>query len=337
MQMLHEAIDTYINETHERQHHGVATACSTRNISQSLKMCKRYLPDSPLDEFGLEEVCRCLETLASRPVSQATRRRISPRTAENAMKAFRRFCRWLSENEQVKWTQPVDSLPRIRVARGEMPGRHQEPINIQQLATVTQQLDSLGKLIMGLSVNCAMSPIDLATAEIGDFRPPAEGELRWCPRRQKHQHYAHSILLWTEVADLVRWGIRRARELNSERLIVSNNGSSWYTEAGNNPTARCSRWWRKARTNNGGFLDIGQSLANNQGEEVGYRLNDLRRVLPFHLECHHDGVITTFILGHQIPVNQAEVLDMLVVQSRADCAIKDLESEFRPFLDALRI
>ena len=333
MQTLHEAIDTYINETHERRHHGVATAFATRNISQSLEMCKRYLPDSPLDEFGMEEVCRCLETLASRPVSHTTRKKISPRTAESAMRAFRRFYRWLSENEQVKWTQPVVSLPKIRVSEGEMSRRHRESINIQRLATITQQLDNLGKLIMGLSINCAILPIDLAITEISNFHPSGEGELRWHPGYRMHRHYARTTLLWPEVAELVRWGIKRAKELRSERLIVSNNGKPWYTEFGNNPTARFSRWWKKARTTDGGFLDIGQALANNQDEEVIYRLNDLRRVLPFHF----NGVITTFILGHPVPANQAEALDMSFVQSRADDAIRNLESEFRPFLDALRI
>ncbi len=246
---------------------------------------------------------------------------------------FAGFSRWLSANEQVKWTQPVDSIPRIRMPKGEL----SQPISVERLAKITEQLDDLGKLIVGLSVNCLMFPIDLATAEISDFRSPAEGKLRWQPKRSRHQSYLRSIVLWPEVANLVRWGIKRARELNSERLIVSNNGRSWYTEVGNNPTARFSRWWRKARTNDGGFLDIGQSLSINQDEEVSYRLNDLRRVLPFHVECHHNGLITTFILGHPVPANQAEVLDMSSVQAKADDAIRNLEPEFRPFLDALRI
>ncbi len=335
MKTLHRAIDTYTDSIQRQQQCGSISLPHGENKKRIMNFCKQHLPDLPLDELNNEQVSHCQSILAQRPISIATGRSVSVCTARFAIKAFRQFCRWLRDNEQVNWTNSVGSIPKIQMTKKDMLSRRlvlpRQSINIQRLANITEQLENLGKLIVGLSVNCAMFPIDLATTEISDFNSPAEGELRWHPGYRMHRHYARTILLWPEVAELVRWGIERAKEIRSERLIVSNNGKPWYTEAGNNPTARFSRWWRKARTNNGGFLDIGQALANNQ---VSYRLNDLRRVLPAQVQP--DSSVTKFLLGHTFQADQAEVLDMSVVQSRADDAIRNLDAEFRPFLDALR-
>ena len=106
---------------------------------------------------------------------------------------------------------------------------------------------ALGKLILGLCVNCAMQPAEVGRLETLDFylKHPETGEMGdWIIFDRPKTHEYGEWILWPEVADLVRWGIERAKNLGSERLITNDRASPWYREDWSNPEIRFSTWWQ---------------------------------------------------------------------------------------------
>lgn len=258
---FHQAIDAYRQhtlKTGKRQENGRPSP-SVQNYLNGARRFKKTVDDFAIWELDKNKIDELFAHWRNRPVSGKTKRQISADHAKHTMDCLWAILVWIDEASDWKWELPkgarrvnrtpesLDSDRKKRKSR-RISGNTYNP---EQLALIARRLNKFGKLILGVSVNCAMQPAEVGRLEVDDCytKHPETNQMgSWIVFERPKTHEYGEWLLWPEVAELVWWGIERAKKLGCERLIVSDNGISWYREDWSNPETRFSKWWQAGAT-----------------------------------------------------------------------------------------
>ena len=230
---FHQTIDAfreYRLKTGKRQDNGKPSP-SVQNDLYLSKRLKKTVDDFAIWELDKNKLDELFAHWRNRPMSDRTGKRISSDYAKHIMDCLWAIFVWLDEADW-KWeypkgarrikrtTEPLDSDRKKRRSR-RISGNTYNP---DQLVLIAQKLDKFGKLILGVSVNCAMQPAEIGRLEADDCyqeHPETQQKGHWIVLDRAKTHEYGEWLLWPEVAELVLWGKQRAEDLGCERLIVS--------------------------------------------------------------------------------------------------------------------
>lgn len=327
-------------------------APSARNYIRWSKQLGNSHDDIPLWQFTKTELEEWVAYWRNRPESTHTGKRIGKAHAEHMLSCLWAVLTWVDDSDW-KWEFPkgatrIDRTPiRLDSDRAKKRARRisGNTYNPQQLAIIAGELDTLGKLILGLSVNCAMQPAEVGRVEIDDFCNPhcETGEPgNWLIFDRPKTFEYGEWFLWPEVNNLVLWGIKRARKTDSDRLIVSDGGKVWYNENWTNPETRFAKWWQAKPTKNSRHIGVVTKLQRDRDDFPRFTIKTLRKIVPNLVRPNWGREVADL-------VNARKVSDEgLIAGSETDRyadrpydavadALRHLEGEFRPFLDALKI
>ncbi|MBB02247.1 MAG: hypothetical protein CMJ47_06345 [Planctomyces sp.] len=302
-----------------------------------------------LDKPKLEEI---VSKWKNRPVSASTGERISHPHAKHMLDVLWAALTFVDESPNWKWSFPpgtrrIKRTP-IRLDSDRKKSRARRiagtTYNPEQLAIIARQLKPLGKLVLGLGVNCAMQPAEFGRVEIEDFydvHPETGEKANWIIFDRPKTHEYGEWLLWDEVATLVRWGIKRAKSLNSERLVVQNNGKHWYRDGTGNPAGRIGNWWQ-GRPCPGDPTHIGivTKLERDVEGFPRYTIKTLRKILPHLIRPKYGKEVADLVNARHVD-NDGRIAGSDTdryadrLYDKVAEAIREMESHFRPFLDAL--
>jgi hypothetical protein len=176
---FHEALRAYrkhVEKTGKRLDDG-ELAPSPKNYLDWTRLMENSETDFAmweLDKARLEEV---VSKWKNRPISSSTGERISHSHAKHMLDGLWAALTFVDESPNWKWSFPpgtrrikrtpirLDSDRKKSRAR-RIAGMTYSP---EQLALIARQLKPLGKLVLGLGVNCAMQPAEFGRLEIEDF------------------------------------------------------------------------------------------------------------------------------------------------------------------------
>ena len=159
--------------------------------------------------------------------------------------------------------------------------------------------------------------------------------------RPKTGEYGEWIL-WPEVAELVRWGVRRSQQLGVERLLVSNKLVPWYKDSTRNPTSQMGKWWQAIPSESDSHEGVVTRLARKLDGFPRHSLAFLRKILPSHIRPKFGKKLAD--LANARIIGEGGTIKGSITDRYADRrydqladAIRELEADFRPFLDALKM
>jgi hypothetical protein len=141
----------------------------------------------------------------------------------------------------------------------------------------------MGKLVLGVSVNCAMQPAEIGRVEVDDVflthpETGVEGYWIYFERPKTHEH--GEWLLWDEVGELVVWGVERAKSLGAQRIIVNDNGTPWYRDESANPHHKFSKWWSQKPSGKDYHKGVITRVQETCPDFPYYPIKSLRKILP---------------------------------------------------------
>lgn len=235
---FHKALQAYrvnVEKTGKRVDDGTL-APSPKNYLDWTRWLEKAEDDFAMWELDKDRLTQMVAKWKNRPVSAATGERISYSHAKHMLDGLWAALTFIDESPNWKWEFPPGTRKIKRTPNALDSDRKKSrsrriagmTYNPDQLATIAETLKPLGKLVLGLGVNCAMQPAEFGRLEIDDFYEthPETGEVaNWIIFDRPKTHEYGEWVLWDEVAALVRWGIRRAKHFKSERIIVQNNGN----------------------------------------------------------------------------------------------------------------
>jgi hypothetical protein len=191
-----------------------------------------------------------------------------------------------------------------------------------------------------VAINCAMQPAELGRLEAVDYftvHPETKEAGDWIIFDRPKTHEYGEWILWPEVAELLRDGIERSRKLNAERLIVAEDGLPWYREDWAHPEKNFADWWQA----NKAPLGIVTRLSKERAGFPRHTIKMLRKVLPNLIRPAYGKEISDLVnarrvdgagrIGGRDTDRYADRLYGKVAE-----AIRSLEGQFRPFLNALK-
>ena len=316
--------------------------------------CRRFEDwetDFPLWELDKQNLSVMTARWTNRPISKKTGKKISTTYSKHMVDALWAMLTWIDESADWKWEMPkgarqINRTP-VRIT-SDLNQRRTRRIsgstyNPEQLALIARQLPPLGKLILGVSVNCAMQAAECGRLQIGDFyetHPDTKKPGDWIIfERPKTGEYGE-WLLWKEVAQLVRWGIRRSKQIGSEILIVQQNGEPWYKDGWTNPATKFGCWWQAIPSKSDPHIGVVTKLQRAHEGFPRHTLKTLRKILPNLFRPEFGREIADLVNARKIDdsgrISGADTdryADRLY--DKVAEAITKFESHFRPFLDAL--
>jgi len=352
---LHEALRAYrthVEKTGKRQDNG-DLAPSPKNYIRWAKLLERSHEDAPL--WQLQDRNRLDMLFAywrNRPVSKTTGDRISVDHAEHMLGCLWDVLKWVDESSEFNWSLPKGAS---RISRTPVPldcdrkktraRRISKSIYTpEQLAIIACQLDRFGKLILGVAVNCAMQAAEVGRLEVHDFytvHPETGVEANWIVFDRPKTFEYGEWLLWDEVAELVRWGVERARRVGADRLIVSDEGTPWYREDWANPHVRFAKWWQAERTEGDNRKGVITKVRDRHPDFPRHTLKYLRKILPNMVRPNYGKEVADLVNARHVDrAGRVAGRDTDRYSDRlydeVANAIRELEPVFRPFLDALK-
>jgi hypothetical protein len=215
----------------------------------------------------------------------------------------------------------------------------------EQLAIIAKRLDRCGKMMLGLAVNCGMGPAEFGRVEIDDIFPnqihPEANllGLDWIATwimfdRRKTGEYGE-WLLWSPVAELLKWAIERSRSLGVKRLAVRETGTSWYADHTENAAAYLGKWWQSQPSATHLQSGVVTAIAKEIEGFPRLTLKSLRKVLPNAVRTDFGKEVADLAVAHS--VGRSEMVDRYSDKPyrKLHEAIRAMESKFAPFLEAL--
>ncbi len=353
MRTFHDALKAYrlnLENTGKRQDNGTL-APSPRNYIRWAKQLEHEVEDFPLWELDRTKLDELVARWRNRPVSAQTGKNISYDYAKHLLDGLWSVLTWVDESPRWKWEMPkgASRIKRTPVSlaldrkKSKTRRVHGSVYTVDQLATIAKQMNTLEKLILGVSVNCAMQPAECGRLEIDDFyeaHPETKIVGEWIVfNRPKTNEYGEWIL-WDEVAQLIRWGIRRARSKGVATLIVQNNGQPWYRDDWENPCARFSKWWQGNATKNDAHVGIVTKLSTEIKGFPRHTIKNLRKILPQLVRPLYGKEIADLVNARKVDESgrtggrDTDRYADRLYEKLAE-AIREHKSHFQPFLDVL--
>lgn len=166
-----EAIDAYrkhLLKTGKRQDNGKPSP-SVQNYLDTARRLKKSMDDRPMWEIDRTKLDEMFAYWRNRPVSSKTGKPIASDTAKHLMDTLWSILTWIDEEDGWKWSLP-NGAKRIRRSPEQIDSDRKKlksrritanTYSPEQLAIIASKLDRFGKMILGISVNCAMQPAEV--------------------------------------------------------------------------------------------------------------------------------------------------------------------------------
>jgi len=350
---FHEALAAYRDykqENGKKQDNGLPSPSVKKFISWT-KTLQKHHEDFAVWQLDGDRLENLVAYWRNRPATPRAKGRISKDYAKHMIDCLWSVCTWLDRSSNWKWEFPRNADKIVRAPHPLDSDRRafrtrqvsESTYTPDQLATIARSLSKSEKMILGLSVNCAFQPAESGRAEIDDYHPhhPDTGEYGpwFIFHRPKTQVYGQ-WLLWKEVAALVEWGIDRSRQLNAERLIITDAGEPWYREQNANESVKFGKWWQAIPTEKDPHCGVVTRIQKKQPDFPRNTIKTLRKILPNLIRPKFGREVADVINARAI--NRDGRMAGGEIERYADPlfdkaaeAIRSLEEPFRPFLDAL--
>ncbi len=352
---LHQAIDAYRahrEKTGKRQDNGKPSRSVQHDLNAS-KRLKKTTDDVSLwelaDKNKLDEL---FAYWRNRPISKKTGRRIADDYARHMLNALWSVFVWVDEAADWKWEMPkgarrIKRTPELLDSDRKKRRTRRVSANTytpDQLATIARKLDRFGKMTLGLAVNCAMQPAEIGRLEVDDCyrkHPETEQEGDWVVFDRPKTFEYGEWRLWPEVAELMWWGVERARSLGCERLIVSNSGLPWYREEWTHPHSQFAKWWQAVPSGTTTHVGAITKVQRDDEDFPRFTIKYLRKILPNVVRPKYGKEIADLVNARRVDrsgrIGGRETdryADRLY--DKAAEAMAELQDHFRPFLDVLK-
>jgi hypothetical protein len=348
------AIDAYrkhLLKTGKRQENGKPSP-SVQNYVDTARRFKKTMDDLPVWEIDRTKLDEMFAYWRNRPVSSKTGKPIASDTAKHLMDTLWSVLTWIDEADDWKWSLP-NGAKRIRRApeqidsdRGKLRTRRisASTYTPEQLAIIASKLDRFGKMILGISVNCAMQPAEVGRLEVDDIyseHPETKQKGDWIVFDRPKTHEYGEWLLWPEVAELARWGQDRSRELGCHRMVVTDDGKPWYREEWKNPETYFSKWWQQVPSKTSRGMGVVTRLHKEDSDFPRLTIKFLRKILPNLVRRTHGKEIADLINARKVDRSgriggrDTDRYADRLYDNAAD-ALSGLRVHFKPFLEALK-
>lgn len=343
---LHEAIDAYKEHRKaiSKRDKGGAISTSTRKYLRQLDYLKQHHKDISLWQLNLPVLQTMAAYWRNRPKTRKGNR-CSWDHAHDMLKEFFRFLSWLDEHPSYKWTTPkgTEKISRSPERFPTDDRNHNEAFrtitkdtfDIGQLAILAENVNDLGKAIIGVCINCAFGaaeigqwPTNLYT--LGRAHPHAKevafsstNQDSWVtgPRPKTGIYGEH--LLWPQVAAAVKPFLD-----GRPYLPMTKNGKPWYRQHSDNPQTAFQNWWK---------LVLDRITAQERYKDFPrLPFGSLRDLLPNLLRAEYGDQVASTALQH----GKNKYDDLLDCYANVPFrklfeATKELEERFKPFLGVL--
>ncbi|APZ95724.1 hypothetical protein [Fuerstiella marisgermanici] len=352
---FYQAIDAYRSHrmaTGKKQDNGNASP-SVQNDLRISKRLKKEMSDFAIwetsDKNQLDEL---FAYWRNRPVSKKTGDRISDSHSKHTMNTLWSIFVFIDESSRWNWELPkgagrIDRTPiSLDSDRKKRRSRRisQSIYDPDQLALIAKNLDRLGKLILGVSVNCAMQPAEIGRLEVDDLytaHPETNVKGDWVVFDRPKTHEYGEWKLWAEVAELAAWGRQRAITLGCDRLVVTETGQSWYREDWTHPATNFCDWWQESPANKNHKCGVVTKLSREVSGFPRYTIKYLRKILPTLVRPTYGNEIADLINARKVDRHgrvSGRDTDRYAdrLYDEAAEAVLAQREHFRPFLDALK-
>jgi len=349
----HEALQAF--RSHLRQNgkkrEGGKLARSPQNYIRWTKQLEGRHQDFPLWKLDSVKLDELFAFWRNRPVSERTGNHISFDDSRHKLACLKAVVKWLDANSRWSWELPKNyNFDTTPVALDSDRRKNQtrrvttNTYTSQQLAVIAKQLDTFGKMILGLSVNCGMQPAEIGRLEVGDVysvHPETQELGPWVIFNRPKTHEYGEWILWPEVAGLTTWACQRAKEVKAELIVVTEKGVPWYRDDWSNPETRFSKWWQAIPTEKDAHEGIVTRLNKTIDGFPRLTIKTLRKILPNHARPKFGAEIADLLNARKTDRHgnigggdTDRYSDRLYNEAKQ--ALCELRTEFEPFLAALR-
>ncbi|WP_144999279.1 hypothetical protein [Polystyrenella longa] len=297
--------------------------------------------DIPLWQLNKTECQKLVSYWGNRPETKKSKR-CSNSHSKHMIACLTAFFEWCDESD-LRWNKPKGKLDRTILKLPQDKKNNgfgqigPETYKVHQLAQLAKAADNQGKLILGLSLNCAFGAAEIGriTAEcfFSGVHPHAEllnldstpddwfCYFRW--NRPKSDVYGE-WLLWEEVIPLVEWGIDRAKNVGQDRLILSKRNRPFYRDHAKNKQTSFANWFNALRKP---FLS---------DDFPAHPFGTLRDTLPSILRHEYSQEISSVCLAHG-ETGSDSLIECYTSRpfGKLHTAIRELKGKFQPVLDEL--
>ncbi len=252
------------------------------------------------------------------------------------------FFDWLDDSV-LRWTKPKGKLNRkiVKLAQDKKNNGFgqigPETYGVHQLAQLAKAADIQGKLILGLSLNCAFGAAEVGRLTRDCFfsgvHPHAEllgiesnEDDCFCYFNRPKSTVYGEWLLWDEVIPLVEWAIARSNELGQERLILSKRNAPLFRDHAQNAQTGFSSWFNRLQ----------KPLLSEEFPKRPF--GTIRKTLPTILRRDYSQEIASVCLAHG-ETGSDDLIHHYTTRPYGGLhkAIRELKEMFQPLLDELSI
>jgi len=340
---LHEAFADYEVDV---RNHSVQPGSSDLTPYGRLRLArvKRFRTahdDIPLHDLNFDACAAMVAHWRNRPVGE--RGATSRDNARHHIGELMRFFRWLDTTEKYRWQLPR-GLERVDRRIGKKDSERKlssitKPVySVEELAILNQHATPIERLLLYVGLNCAMGAAELGRLVKEDILLDTEHE--HAGRLHFDSTDADSFirflrpktgvfgewLLWTEAAEMLRWGLDRARRIRSDVLFVSDQGQPWYNERASNAQYKFANTWNR-------LLD---RVRKSHPDFRRLPFGTLRDTLPDLLRHRERDDLASICLAHGSPFHGDNLLECYGNKpfGRLHRALRELRDYFSPVFAA---
>ena len=332
---LHQALEEWKAEISTNSNGKITHTINNKH--NRIKYLQEHHQDFPLWRFNLTECTRIVSHWANHP---NTKKGVpcSDDHAEDMIKSFKEFCKWLDSSPNFKWQKPkgFDAID-FRVKKTKNNGGWQTvavpTYTIEELIILLQHANRFERALIGVCVNCAFGQSEVGQWTTENFAihtaHPHSKQVDYASTdadswvfgfRPKTQVYGEH-LLWDEVAQAVNPFLD-----GRPFLPMSQIGKPWYRVDSKNSQAKFGNVWDKL-------------LNRVQKHHPDFRrlpFGSLRDLLPNIIEREFDKETADIALQHGAPDHQILRCYSNVPYKKVFRATVVLKPMFQPFLDELQ-
>jgi integrase len=238
---LHNALDAYKTWTEKAfvDIEGRTTQSGKKQGERAARI-KKYAPEMPLSDFGLEEIEAIVEFWRTRPKKPPTKK--SPNGSpyaftlcKHTIRLFKHFIRWLHKEKSFPWKKPVDlDLDRIKIVPDSEIKYKIETYSKEELAILWQYASRFERQLLLLGLNCGFSISEIGTLDWSEIEGDHIKGLR--PKTKVYGEFK----LW----EMTRQALGTPKKKGP--VFVTTSGASLIAPTeGNNTSARIPSAWYK--------------------------------------------------------------------------------------------
>ena len=306
---FHEALDAYSEEIRRdspKVGDGVINQTGRKRIERVERFKERH-QDLPLFELSKSKIAELIAYWRNRPKTKRDTV-MAYDTARIHLEEFDRFLNWLDDSEKYGWVMPkgVKKISRKIVRfdnENKLSAIVKETYSPSQLRAINQHALEIERLALYLGLNCAMGAAELGRLVVDDFLLNAPHPLarKLGLRSTKSDSWLRCLrpkttvfgewFLWPETAEIVAWGIKRAKKIGSELMFCLDDGSPMFDVALAKPDSRFANLWKD---------EYDRVYAVNK-EFPWLPIGSLRDTLPDYLWREFDSELSSMCVAHGSP------------------------------------